>query len=281
MENDKNNIKIHILHCGTIRLSEKQTYLSKSMSNKRVELPASVYFVEHPVHGNILIDTGLSSDCREIFPPHLNWFYDPHISKGQTAAEQLAVMGFKPEDIDYVILTHNDADHTCALRDFIGKAKHIIMPELEYFYSCRYVYRVRQAWKTYMPYKNIIEKPFFRGTNYSPRRRGIDIFGDDSFLGIFSPGHTEGHMMVVINKAPSNRFKASGSGNYGGPFVILAGDAAITLKNIDDLVPPGFGFDQGSMLQVLRWLKEQKADPNCKAVFCSHDPNVKPQTIVI
>ena len=145
MEYDQNKIKIHVLHCGTIHLQENLTYLAKGVSKKRVQLPVSAYLVEHPIHGNLLIEAGLSSDCRALFSPHLNWFYDPHVGKGQTAVEQLADMGLKPEDIDLLLITHNDVDHTCAIQDFAGRAKRIVMPELEYFYSSRSVFRVRQS----------------------------------------------------------------------------------------------------------------------------------------
>lgn len=67
MEYDQNKIKIHVLHCGTIHLQENLTYLAKGVSKKRVQLPVSAYLVEHPIHGNLLIEAGLSADCRALF----------------------------------------------------------------------------------------------------------------------------------------------------------------------------------------------------------------------
>ncbi|MFR7758407.1 MAG: MBL fold metallo-hydrolase [Christensenellales bacterium] len=203
---DKNAIKIHILHCGTITIPANMAYI-KDSALKRVTLPVSVYLVEHPVHGKILVETGLSADCNEVMPKYLRDFYRPQVEKGQTAKEQLAAMGIRPEDIDLVLITHNDVDHTCALKDFAGKAKRIVMAEHEYFWSCRTVYRVRQVWETYMPYKDIIERPFYFGTAQGPIGRGFDLFGDDSVLCIACPGHTDGQMAVMINKAPSGRCK--------------------------------------------------------------------------
>ena len=51
---DKNAIKIHILHCGTITIPANMAYI-KDSALKRVTLPVSVYLVEHPVHGKILV----------------------------------------------------------------------------------------------------------------------------------------------------------------------------------------------------------------------------------
>ena len=275
---DKNAIKIHILHCGTITIPANMAYI-KDSALKRVTLPVSVYLVEHPVHGKILVETGLSADCNEVMPKYLRDFYRPQVEKGQTAKEQLAAMGIHPEDIDLVLITHNDVDHTCALKDFAGKAKRIVMAEHEYFWSCRTVYRVRQVWETYMPYKDIIERPFYFGTAQGPIGRGFDLFGDDSVLCIACPGHTDGQMAVMINKAPSGRFVNAADGIYGNEFAILASDVAFSQRNIDDLVIPGYGFARQRQRKSIQWLKTMQADPKCVGIFCSHDANVTPQTI--
>lgn len=77
---DKNAIKIHILHCGTITIPANMAYI-KDSALKRVTLPVSVYLVEHPVHGKILVETGLSADCNEVMPKYLRDFYRPQVEK--------------------------------------------------------------------------------------------------------------------------------------------------------------------------------------------------------
>ena len=59
---DKNSIRLHIMHCGSITIPASMAYIEDS-ALKRVTLPVSVYLIEHPVHGKILVETGLSSDC--------------------------------------------------------------------------------------------------------------------------------------------------------------------------------------------------------------------------
>ncbi|MDD5902265.1 MAG: N-acyl homoserine lactonase family protein [Oscillospiraceae bacterium] len=279
MEKD-NSIKLHILHCGSITIPASMAYIEDS-AFKRVTLPVSVYLIEHPVHGKILVETGLSPEGCELLPRYLREFYRPHIEKGQTAIEQLAAMGISPEDIDLLLITHNDVDHTCAVGDFAGKAKRIVMAEHEYYWSCRTVYRVRQVWDTFMPYKDMIDRPFYYGTVQGPIGRGFDLFGDDSVLCIACPGHTDGQMAVMVNKAPSGRFVNAASGIYGNEFFVLASDVAFSQRNIDDLVIPGYGFARKRQLKSIRWLREVQADPQCVGVFCSHDPDIEPQTIII
>ena len=68
-------------------------------------------------------------------------------------------------------------------------------------------------------------------------------------------------------------------GIYGNEFAILASDVAFSQRNIDDLVIPGYGFARKRQKKSIEWLKTMQADPKCVGVFCSHDPDVKPQTI--
>ena len=93
-------IKISILQCGTMTALP---YVSDIRRNnpfeKRILLPVNVFLVEHPVHGRILIDTGWASDVNDILPKHLQYFYRPQIAPGQTAKEQLAARGLRPEDM--------------------------------------------------------------------------------------------------------------------------------------------------------------------------------------
>ena len=79
------NIVIHTLRCGTMRVLPRERYIAdRGQLRERVELPVNVYLIEHPKHGRILLDTGWSSDCRELLPPRLLKFYEPRIGKGET-----------------------------------------------------------------------------------------------------------------------------------------------------------------------------------------------------
>ena len=268
--------KIKVLSCGTIHMTPKDVYIKdKSLGQKRLAPPVNVFYIEHPVHGKILVDTGLSLDVKKVFPPHLMAFYQPEIEKGQSAKEQLHAMGVEPEDLDLVLLTHLDADHTCALKDFAGKAKRIVCPELEYFYSSRAVYKLRQVWDTWMPYERQMERVYFRSSVLGPVGRGFDLYGDDNILCIFCPGHTAGTIAVLVSTGPSNRFKCHGEGHYGGNYVVLGGDVAFNRRNIDDLVEPGYGFDHKQHQHGVKFLHDLREDPKCLKILCSHDPEIQ------
>ena len=198
-------MNIHILRCGSIQVSETVPYgnaigLKNSAKQltapdrDRLMLPVCAYLIEHP-RGLILVDTGW---CREISPRGV---YDPkavrEILPPHLAAlhEQLAARKIRPEDLDCVILTHLDPDHVAGLRHVKG-AKRIVLPEDEYFWSCRTVFKTRQPRNLW--YDPRIERLFYRGSPLGPNRWAIDLFGDESVHLVNVPGHTDGQAAVLL-----------------------------------------------------------------------------------
>jgi glyoxylase-like metal-dependent hydrolase (beta-lactamase superfamily II) len=264
-------IRIHTIPCGTIRMRRSMAFRAdRALLDPRMSMPDNVFLLEHPLHGNILFDTGWSAGCRERLPQHLLRLYDPQIDAGMSAREQLAGMGLRPEDIDLLVLTHLDADHTYALNDFIGRAKRIVCAELEYFYSCRLVYKRREFQESWLPYADSIERIHYRASTMGPVGRGFDLFGDDSVICIYCPGHTDGIFATIVSQGPSNRFKVHGEGRYGGPFAVIASDVAFSQRNIDEETIPGYGFDREMQMRSLRFLKKLQSDPMHRGTLFSH-----------
>ncbi|MCF0137156.1 MAG: N-acyl homoserine lactonase family protein [Oscillospiraceae bacterium] len=294
-------IKIHILHCGYIRLEKSmpnagELKLSNSLrhvlagDSKRVTLPVCAYLIEHPVHGKILVDTGWCRDIspegvydrralKKLMPGYLADFYRPYLPKGMAIHEQLEKMGIRPEDLDCVVITHLDPDHVSGVKHLQG-AKRIVVAEFEYFFSCRYVFRAHQPWKMFMQYP--MERIFYRAT---PRDRywnfgkpinlnhwTIDLFGDDSISIVNVPGHTEGIGAVIVN---------TDCGFLPQDFVLLTSDAAFSRQSWEDMSISGLGYSKTSMLRSLDWIKSMSELPGCKAVFASHDPDVQPRTVTL
>ena len=237
-------------------------------------LPVFTYLIEHP-KGLILVDTGWCRDispegtydpkaAAAVLPTRMAALFHPYLPKGMAIHEQLAGMGIQPEALDYVLLTHLDADHVAGLRH-VSRAKQIVLPEYEYFWSCRTVYKTRQPQDLWIQYP--MERPFYRGSPLGPNHWVIDLFGDESIQMVNVPGHTEGQAAIIVRN--------------GKRFVLLAADAAFSPRNWQENIVPGFGFARDFQRKSLRWIAEMAADPGCAAVLCSHDPSVKPGIIVI
>ncbi|WP_245954218.1 MBL fold metallo-hydrolase [Companilactobacillus formosensis] len=141
MTNQK--IKIHILHTGLVKVDRALPFhgeyrnplaftdLFRSEKNQ-VILPVSSYLIEHP-HGLILIDTSWNklvrqSNWKELGPQiQINTGYLP---MGWSVDERLATLGYKPSDIDYLLLSHLHCDHVSGLKQ-VKDAKNILVSEPE------------------------------------------------------------------------------------------------------------------------------------------------------
>lgn len=278
-------MKIHVLHCGYIRIAESllasggrfSTDIVKAVMSPdraRVTLPVSAYLIEHHT-GIYLVDTGLSRDispdgvydykaaCR-VLPKHLVMLYHPFVPHGMTVREQLDARGIKPEDINAVFITHFDADHVAGLRS-VNAAQRLVVPEYEAYWSMRTKYRIRQVrelWETAG-----YERAFYRGHLLGPVNLAIDVIGDGSIMMVNLPGHTDGQAGVI----------ARGKGKH----VLMAADSAVSPYNWKTMRPAGLGADAELQKKTLRWINAASTDPECIAVLCSHDPYVQPQTITI
>ena len=278
-------MKIHILHCGYIRVSETVPYgncinlknTAKQLTapdKDRITLPVCAYLIEHP-KGLILVDTGWRREIspegvydpkavRAVLPAHLTALFHPWLPAGRAVYEQLAAMGIRPEDLEAVLLTHLDPDHVAGLKS-VNRAKHILLPEDEYFWSCRTVYKTRQPQSLWI--NQPIERVFYRGSALGPNRWAIDVLGDESIIMVNVPGHTDGQAAILVRS--------------GGRFVMIAADAAFSPRNWKEGITPGFGFDREQQLKSLCWVAQTADDPACIAVLCSHDLSVEPRIITL
>ena len=279
------SVTIRLLRCGSVSLSReavlggKEGFVSvlrqtAAPASSRIELPCFCYLIEHP-KGLILVDTGIgrafspngvydAAAVKSLLGAPLAAYLHPSVAAGRSIGEQLAARGLRPEDLDVVLLTHLDADHVGGLHELRG-AKRFLLPEDEYFWSCRTVYKLRQPQGLWLDMP--LERFWYRGSPLGTNRWAFDLFGDESVMLVNLPGHTDGLCAVLIRS--------------GGRFVLLASDAAICRENIETGTPPGFCFDMKLERKALAWLREQQKDANCDSVLLSHDREEERETILL
>jgi glyoxylase-like metal-dependent hydrolase (beta-lactamase superfamily II) len=150
-----------------------------------------------------------SSAVVLVLAPDLRLVVDTGLPRDATAVlSALVHEGLRPDDVDMVFNTHNHGDHT-GCNDRFGRAV-VVLHELEG------------------------EPPVVRN-----RVRHIDGPSElaPGVQAIETPGHTRGHMSVVVEAR-------------GGPWVV-AGDALPTLDNLRMWVPPGVHYDRELALRSL------------------------------
>lgn len=84
--------------------------------------------------GLLLVDTGFGTDdCTH--PVGLMRFFAAYVGATlkieETAVRQVQRLGFKPEDVEHIVLTHLHLDHAGGLADFPAAQVHVLRTEFE------------------------------------------------------------------------------------------------------------------------------------------------------
>lgn len=259
-------ITIHALNCGEVgvdpavpdrsvsRNALAYTGLFRS-SKYRIWLPVKAFLIDHP-KGKVLVDTGWDSKVRAhpigaiSFPM---WFASkPRLPEGMAVDEQLDRLGIKPEELDYVVLTHMDIDHDSGLR-LVKSARRLLASEEELqavnSHQIRYVQR---------PLKKVSLKPIpFKDDITAPFGKSWDMFNDNSIIIYFTPGHSQGSVSLKV------------SGSNG--FALIVGDTGYNRRSWSELCIPGPVYDRQAMKKALIWVQMQGSRKNCLAILAAHD----------
>ena len=97
------------------------------------------------------------------------------------------------------------------------------------------------------------------GERHGPFSSTIDLLGDGSVRLISTPGHTRGHMSILLRPA-------------GGRQVLVAGDAVYTLRSLRAEILPLLTVDDELYLRSLRELKAFAEQHPDAVVVPTHDP---------
>lgn len=234
---------------------------------ERVKMPFLFGVAEHSEYGPVLMDapfdergpanmgavayglmrgTGLKFDAR--------W----------SVAGRLDELGFSPEQVDHVLVTHMHADHTGGMGEVADATFHISRREWEY---ARQVGGLESAIGEYSPADYMSLGDRMKTYDDLPAlgdRQGLDLFGDGSVEMYSAPGHTPGHCVYRIHVE-------------GGETIFYGGDAAHTIAHAMGEAKPGLLPRQftDSLPQAERSLAAIRAHldefPDDFFVLC-HDP---------
>jgi glyoxylase-like metal-dependent hydrolase (beta-lactamase superfamily II) len=232
--------------------------------SERVEIPIPCFLLEHPTAGPFLVDTGhhasMAVDPKGSYGPILGRAAGPHIrmGKGDALPDQIRARGVDPRDVKLVVMTHMHLDHASGVSQFPDATFVVTAREWEAATEgsgIRNGYIPRQFdhafdWRT-------INFDGDEVSSYKSFGRTLDLFGDGSVRLAYTPGHTLGHMSLVVRTAD-------------GEFLIV-GDAAYAMRTIRESAMPYGPHDEHefrrSLKEVQRYL-EQTPDA---AVCPGHD----------
>ena len=241
-------MKIYNIQCGYVN----PVVSGKLLSKKRNRYPVYCHLIECK-KGLILVNTGLP---LEGMPKDLDKYLQPEIRKGEDIVSQLNKLGYKPSDLDLVIITHLDADAAGGLKT-VQDAKKIIIGDLEEYWSCR------KQFKMYQPqcfwYYTKYEKYFHKGTTLGPQNHSIDLFEDESVQLVMTPGHTFDTTAVLLQN--------------NGKKVLLSSDIVTSVETGNSIRT----YHEEYQRRSYEWVKEVAADKDCLAIFPMHPEEKLPE----
>jgi N-acyl homoserine lactone hydrolase len=190
-------------------------------------IPIQAFLVEHPGAGLVLIDTGLHPSVavkpRENFGRvTLLAFRDLQMDAGQALPAQLRERGFDPPAVKAVVMTHLHVDHASGISEFPGAT--FLVSRAEWHAAAdqgpTHGY-VRRQFDHAFDYRLLdFEATASPVMSFSGFARSFDVFGDGSLRVVYTPGHTLGHMSVVLRTARGE--------------VLVAGDAMYLRRTLAD-----------------------------------------------
>ena len=142
----------------------------------------------------ILVDTGMPSEIPDVVPDEKTLIYMG--SKVNSYVDALAAIGYKPEQVSKILITHKHADHTGELRAF-PNAK---------------IYASREECKAdELQYLNVVPVDFTDGpyANFEKSQKIIE-----GVYYIEAKGHTTGNSIVIVED--------------GGLYYMIHGDVTYT-----------------------------------------------------
>jgi glyoxylase-like metal-dependent hydrolase (beta-lactamase superfamily II) len=167
-------------------------------------------------------------------------------------------------DIRTVVMTHLHYDHAGAIAEF---------PQATFVVDADEWRAARSGGFTKGYAHKLIDHPYdWREVDFDDPRvasfasfgRTVDLFGDGSIRLLSTPGHSKGHMSVLLRLE-------------SGRELLLAGDAAYAQRTIDEDLLPVFVEDVHRYRRSLREIRRYVEQTPSAEVICGHDPDAWPQ----
>lgn len=213
-------IKLYVMYAGRINLPDKGHMTPGRNVGEPISMPVYTYLIVHS-QGLVLVDTGQKEGGPSV------------VREEDQVVSRLQQLGYTPEDIRYVIMSHLHVDHAAYMTEFPDATFIVRKEELRAAWwpeECEhgYVYDYYKDTRNYRFFQLLDDEVF-------------DVFLDGTILCIDTKGHTRGHQSVIV--------KLKKTGN-----VVLVGDAASLQENLDLSIQPGVCSNNWYAMQSLNRL---------------------------
>lgn len=268
-------MKLYVLTCGLHWVEKafiwhfgKQEDSGKQYTPEAFCLVSSQYYIDHP-EAKIIYDLGLKlEDFSRLtgFPLRKN-ADGIEFTQGpdENPIAQLAKIGVKIDDIDYVVLSHLMVEHAGWLPAFAGKKAQIIVQYKEWEYANIGTYNPPGAWESaveqfhsWMYWRHQYDIP---GLNYKFIEGDYELVKD--VIVLHGPGHTPGYQMMLARLPKTGTIVVSGCELRGMYY-------DIPINGTAPGIPHSFTWSAAMELRTFRRIREI-VEKEKGQLFCGHD----------
>jgi N-acyl homoserine lactone hydrolase len=268
-------VEVEVLHFGDITSPSAWIYRPRIRSalaairnlrspvSASVQLPLLAFLIRHPSAGVIVIDTGLHpqaiQDLRGDYGLVSGLFFRTLRPVDGPFDEQLRSRGLDPEDITRVVMTHLHADHTSGMR--LLRNARFICSGAEWTAATGPRPALAGYVASHLPAASRVElvDPERDGEPHDAFLKTIDLLGDGSVRLLWTPGHSAGHLSVLLQTA-------------GRP-VLLIGDAVYTMRSLREQLLPMRTVDDRLYLQSIQQIRRYAESHPDALLIPTHDQN--------
>jgi len=199
-------VRLYVFDCGTLHIADVGRFGLKRDQVATTDLAVASYLVVHP-KGTLIWDTGAVPDgaWKPTGAPVSYHLLLPDaqqrdITLTKPLAGQLAELGYSPTDISYLALSHYHYDHTANANLFAGSTWLVRQEERDAMFGQTAPGTTQPStYASLRAAKTVIVKD-----------DEFDVFGDQTVVIKWAPGHTPGHQVLYVNLSKTGPVLLSG-----------------------------------------------------------------------
>ena len=264
-------MRVHPITTGTVMYPVDAFYArggrlaglhSLGFRSKRMEIPIPAFILEHPGAGVVLIDTGfhrsVAVEPKKNMGPVLGRLFKSTMRPEEAIPDQLRERGIEPHEVKVVVMTHLHVDHASGVSQFPDATFIVTRREWESAtdgQQLRHGYVPRQFdhafdWR-------VVDFDGPDVSSFASFGRSLDLFGDGSVRLVNTPGHTLGHVSLVL-KLRSRE-------------MLVAADSIYTMRTLRESVMPYGAQDEHQFRRSLREVQRYVEQTPSAVVVPGHD----------